>query len=73
MIDPRSGRAVRTVSVPDPYNLYFTPDGRHAIDVAEGMDTLYFYDPRTWHLQGWLDVPFRGPDHLDFSATGGTS
>ncbi len=70
VIDPRSGRAVRTVSVPDPYNLYFTPDGRHAIDVAEGMDTLYFYDPRTWHLQGWLDVPFRGPDHLDFSRDG---
>jgi YVTN family beta-propeller protein len=70
VIDPRSGRVVRTISVPDPYNLYFTPDGKHAIDVAEGHDTLYFYDPRTWHLQGWLDIPYRGPDHLDFSRNG---
>jgi YVTN family beta-propeller protein len=69
-LNARSGRVVRTISVPDPYNLYFTPDGRLAIDVAEGMDTLYFYDPRTWHLQGWLTIPFSGPDHLDFSANG---
>ncbi|MDP9301027.1 MAG: hypothetical protein M3P43_09080 [Actinomycetota bacterium] len=41
-LDARTGRVVRTISVPDPYNLYFTPDGRHAIDVAEGQDTLYF-------------------------------
>jgi YVTN family beta-propeller protein len=70
VIDPRSGRVVRTISVPDPYNLYFTPDGKHAIDVAEGHDTLYFYDPRTWRLQGWLNIPYRGPDHLDFSRNG---
>ena len=69
-IDPKSGRPVRTISVPDPYNLYFTPDGRHAIDVAEGRDTLYFYDPSTWKLQGLLPIPYRGPDHLDFSADG---
>jgi YVTN family beta-propeller protein len=69
-LDARTGRAVRTISVPDPYNLYFTPDGRHAIDVAEGQDTLYFYDPRTWRLQGWLPIPYRGPDHLDFSRDG---
>jgi YVTN family beta-propeller protein len=69
-IDPRSGRVVRTIDVPDPYNLYFTPDGRHAIDVAEGHDTLYFYDPHTWRLQGSLRIPYRGPDHLDFSANG---
>jgi YVTN family beta-propeller protein len=70
VIDPRSGRPTRTISVPDPYNLYFSPDGRHAIDVAEGHNALYFYDPRTWHLQGSLSIPFSGPDHLDFSANG---
>ena len=56
--------------MPDPYNLYFTPDGKHAIDVAEGHDTLYFYDPTTWRLQAGLRIPYRGPDHLDFSANG---
>jgi YVTN family beta-propeller protein len=70
VIDPRTARAVRTIAMPDPYNLYFTPNGRHAIDVAEGRDTLYFYDPRTWKLQTELRIPFRGPDHLDFSRDG---
>ncbi len=27
-IDPRTGRPGRTVGVHDPYNLYFTPDGK---------------------------------------------
>jgi YVTN family beta-propeller protein len=70
VIDPRTARAVGTINVPDPYNLYFTPNGKHAIDVAEGRDTLYFYDPKTWKLQTSLPIPFRGPDHLDFSPDG---
>ena len=69
-IDPKTGHTGRTIHVPDPYNLYFTPDGTQAIDVAEGHDTLYFYDPTTWKLQGSLPIPFNGPDHLDFSADG---
>jgi YVTN family beta-propeller protein len=69
-IDPRSGRIIRTISIPDPYNLYFAPDGALAIDVAEGRDTLYFYDPKTWTPQGKLEIPFNGPDHLDFSRSG---
>ena len=69
-IDPKTARTGRTISVPDPYNLYFTPDGTHAIDVAEGHDTLYLYDPATWKQQASLSIPFRGPDHLDFSADG---
>jgi YVTN family beta-propeller protein len=71
-VDPRTGRPVRAIPVPDPYNLYFTPDGRQAIDVEEGHDTLAFYDPRTWKLRATLAIPFRGPDHLDFSASGST-
>ena len=34
-IDPRTGKPGRTVPVTDPYNLYFTPDGRYAIVVSE--------------------------------------
>ena len=71
-VDPRTGRPIRAIPVPDPYNLYFTPDGRQAIDVEEGHDTLAFYDPRTWKLRATLAIPFRGPDHLDFSASGST-
>ena len=69
-IDPRTQRIRRTIPMPDPYNLYLTPDGHTAIDVAEGRDTLYFFDPATWRERGSLAIPFRGPDHLDFSPRG---
>ena len=69
-IDPSTGRPTRTIRVPDPYNLYFTPDGRTAIDVAERLQTLFFFDPRTWRQEAALHVPFSGIDHLDFSANG---
>jgi YVTN family beta-propeller protein len=69
-IDPRTGRPTRTIPVPDPYNLYFTPDGKTAIDVAERLQTLFFFDPTTWRQEGVVQVPFAGIDHLDFSADG---
>jgi YVTN family beta-propeller protein len=69
-LDPRTRSIRRTIAVPDPYNLYFTPDGHTAIDVAEGRDTLFFFDPTTWKERGSLTIPFRGPDHLDFSPHG---
>ena len=55
--DPRTGRPGRRIHVADPYNLYFTPDGRHAIVVAEALQRLDFYDPHTWRLQHSLAVP----------------
>lgn len=69
-INPRTQRIRRTIRMPDPYNLYFTPDGRTAIDVSEGQDRLLFFDPSTWRSKGSLAIPFRGPDHLDFSRHG---
>jgi len=69
-IDPASGRGGRTVRVDDPYNLYFTPDGRRAIVVAEALRRLDFRDPHTMRLRHRLRVPCRGVDHLDFSADG---
>jgi len=70
VIDPRTGRPTGTLRVFDPYNLYFTPDGTMAIDVAERMNTLFFYDPHTWKLLGRVHIPWAGADHLDFSADG---
>jgi DNA-binding beta-propeller fold protein YncE len=69
-IDPRSGRPGRPVRVDDPYNLYFTPDGRFAIVVAERLRRLDFRDPRTMRLRHALPVPCWGVDHMDFSADG---
>jgi YVTN family beta-propeller protein len=70
-IDPRNGRPGRTVPVADPYNLYFTPDGRYAVVVAERLRRLDFRDPHTMRLVHSLPVPdCKGVDHLDFSAAG---
>jgi YVTN family beta-propeller protein len=69
-IDPATGRPGRTVRVADPYNLYFTPDGRRAIVVAEALNRLDFRDPRSMRLRRVLRVPCSGVDHMDFTADG---
>jgi len=70
-INPRTGRPGQPIPVEDPYNLYFTPDGRFAIVVAERLQRLDFRDPNTMRLVHSLSVPeCRGVDHMDFSADG---
>ncbi|MGA2928076.1 MAG: hypothetical protein ABSG43_19190 [Solirubrobacteraceae bacterium] len=70
-INPRTARPGRPIPVEDPYNLYFTPDGRYAIVVAERLQRLDFRDPRTMRLIYSLAVPMcPGVDHMDFSADG---
>src|SRR3989475_11890576 len=49
-IDPATGREGASVPVADPYNLYFTPDGRFAIVVAERRRRLDFRDAKTMAL-----------------------
>jgi DNA-binding beta-propeller fold protein YncE len=61
----------RPIPVVDPYNLYFTPDGRSAIVVAERLRRLDFREPRTMALRRSLSVPACfGVDHMDFSGRG---
>jgi DNA-binding beta-propeller fold protein YncE len=70
-IDPRTGRPGRPVPVTDPYNLYFTPDGRRAIVVAEAQKALDFRSPHTMALKHRLPVPqCPGVDHMDPTADG---
>jgi len=70
-INPRTGRPGRPIAVEDPYNLYFSPDGRFAIVVAERLQRLDFRDPRTMRLEHSLYIPqCRGIDHADFSPGG---
>jgi YVTN family beta-propeller protein len=70
-INPRTAAPGRPIPVEDPYNLYFTPDGRFAIVVAERLQRLDFRDPATMRLIDSLSVPTcRGVDHMDFSANG---
>jgi len=70
-IDPRSGKPGAAVAVDDPYNLYFTPDGKSAIVVAEARKRLDFRDPKTMALQYAIEVPgCAGINHADFAADG---
>jgi DNA-binding beta-propeller fold protein YncE len=69
-IDPRTGRPGRPIPVDDPYNLYFTPNGRYAIVVAERLQRLDFRNPHTFRLVKSLSVPCAGVNHMDFSANG---
>jgi YVTN family beta-propeller protein len=69
-IDPATGKPGRAVPVTDPYNLYFTPDGRYAIVVEERLHTLDFRDPHTMRSDHTLSVPCDGVNHMDFTADG---
>ena len=74
VIDPRTGQCGRTIPVIDPYNMYFTPDGRFAISVAEARRELVWYDPKTWKVHDVTKVPgCAGLDHADFSVDGRTA
>ncbi|WP_423372314.1 YncE family protein [Burkholderia sp. LMG 32019] len=70
-IDPKTGKPGPEVSVDDPYNMYFTPDGKDAIVVAEAHARLDFRDPKTMALKSSLEVPqCKGINHADFSIDG---
>jgi len=70
-IDPMTGKPGKDVVVDDPYNMYFTPDGKSAVVVAEAMKRLDFRDPKTMALQGSLSVPkCGGINHADYSIDG---
>jgi YVTN family beta-propeller protein len=70
-IDPKTGKPGKPIDVDDPYNMYFTPDGRSAIVVAEAHKRLDFRDPQTMAMQSSLSVPeCAGINHADFSIDG---
>src|SRR5437764_2822881 len=69
-IDPATGREGASVPVADPYNLYFTPDGRLAIVVAERRRRLDFRDAKTMALVQSVALGCKGVDHMEFTADG---
>src|SRR5436305_436825 len=69
-LDPQTGHRGQAVRVADPYNMYFTPDGRYAIVVAEALQRLDFLDARTMKLVHSVHVDCLGIDHADFTANG---
>ncbi len=70
-IDPNTGKPGPSIAVDDPYNMYFSPDGKSAIVVAEAYKRLDFRDPQTMALQSSISTPnCAGINHGDFSIDG---
>jgi YVTN family beta-propeller protein len=69
-IDPVTGAFGKPVKVDDPYNLYFTPDGKFAMVMAETRKAIIFSDPHTMAPRHVLPVGCDGINHADFSADG---
>jgi YVTN family beta-propeller protein len=69
-IDPATGRFGTPVAVDDPYNLYFTPDGKFAVVMAEAHKQIVFRDPKTMQVRATVPVNCTGVNHVDFSADG---
>jgi len=69
-IDPLTGNNGAPIHVDDPYNLYYSPDGRLAIVVAERRERLDFRDAGTMKLVQSVRTECRGIDHMEFTADG---
>lgn len=69
-INPATGKFGPTFAVDDPYNLYFTPNGKFAIVVCEGREELQFRDPVSMKLITSLKTGCRGANHMEFSVDG---
>ena len=70
-IDPKTGKPGASIPVDDPYNVYWTPDGRHTIVVAEAFKRLDFRDAKTMKLDYSIETPAcPGINHADFSIDG---
>ena len=78
VIDPMTSRPTETIDLPIfPYALYYTLDGEKVMvvtnyiaeeDIAD--NGVHFYDPDTWELIEYVQVPHTGADDADLTADG---
>ena len=70
-INPKTGKPGKSIAVDDPYNMYWSPDGRHAIVVAEAHKRLDFRDAASMELKFSIATPkCAGINHADFAIDG---
>jgi YVTN family beta-propeller protein len=69
-IDPATGHFGKPVPVNDPYNLYFSPDGKSAIVMSEAAHQIVFRDAHTMAIHKTVPVSCDGVNHVDFSPDG---
>ncbi len=70
LIDPATGKKGETINVDDPYNMYYTPDGKYALIMAEREQRIDFRDPQTMKLVTRMSVNCKGVNHADFTPDG---
>src|SRR5687768_11276991 len=69
-IAPKTGKPGPNIAVDDPYNLYFTPDGKYAIVMEERNNTIAVRDAKTFAVVKKIRTPCRGVNHADYSIDG---
>ena len=69
-IDPAKVTIGKSIPVHDPYNLYFTPNGKYAVVMAEADRELVFRDPQTMSIKKRVKVACDGLNHADWTADG---
>lgn len=77
-VDPRTAEPIDEVDLPIyPYALYYTLDGSKVMVVTNyialedvGDNGVHFYDPETWELLAYVQVPWPGADDADLTADG---
>jgi YVTN family beta-propeller protein len=69
-INPATGAFGAPIPVNDPYNLYFTPDGKYAVVMSEAAHQIVFRDAHTMAVTKTVPVHCDGVNHVDFSPDG---
>ena len=52
--DAKTGKPGKRIPLLDPYNLYFTPNGKYAVVMQERMEQIAFADPHTFKIKKTL-------------------
>ena len=69
-LDPSTGEIIRRVACSDPYQLWFSPDGRLLVINALGVNHVDVYDARTLQHAHRFRLPTM-PSHLSYAPDGG--
>lgn len=77
-VDPMTSQPIEDIDLPIyPYALYYTLDGSKVMVVTNyiaqedvGDNGVHFYDPETWELLEYVNVPWPGADDADLTADG---
>jgi YVTN family beta-propeller protein len=78
VVDPMTSQPIDTIELPlFPYALYYTLDGERVMVVTDYISIddiedngVTFFDPDTWEVLAFVQVPWTGADDADLSSDG---